>query len=1228
MIFAHVSNSSDGDKCALEISSITGIQTQRNECVVARRPYRFPERNRLNRAQERDQGQEYDQELIRDIPDDPALLRTQQIVPGIFGNGEAHELPGPRTKKLETCRSLTRDLESVCGEKKQFPPEEGMEAGQPPITTPGQYCGNQCFVFVLPTKHRNTKKFALQCKLVYQKGNSNEDSNSQSFGLTMGNIHGGTNISVAFVSVLNPYATPLPKLPKSKPSSDPSSHPSGAALHTQHCAAANDVYGSLLYGLCRLVHHLDGHCITDDNLMWLHGAVLKFCTELPACFLPLRRNSALAVLALSDPKLFNYPVMSYGGIGQVVRMLPKCDAEGLPLHEAVGLSGVLMSYFNICHKNPIKFKQEKSADVENKALQQEISNRNFTHFDVIQNTRAALAFLLAEEFSYAGLQGTAEDDHHARNYLVPAFSFAGLLSLVHHAIPNQDKEKLYQKSLGMGTLSTYAPSFRGDDKSEGWYQIITKDFQGAVDTLQRQEFDVALKSVATLQSQGKDMDVISSKLSETERALIVWNVTSSAISRHRSYDETLFAAQMLAMMQFMEQFKIANGGEVLDIGDHVRRNITASVTKEFDEAWATLLLAQRCTSASASDATASATTAGSQSQDASQQMVVANDLLMMASNQLAKIQPALEHASQRKDALAGAMGNYFNASAAFKTSNNDRNNKSKAQSWNDALHCIYHPVDFRHVEACTHDSSQSDSSNGDSAVSSGALVLLSRPAAYDFTTARVSASARKPSVYSSVTMVRDAQGSVVDIYAADAIGNAILSIAKDGTSHVVAGAPDGIPGYIAGRRSSCKFRGPQSICVLTLNSKARNAQQQHQQYLVIADTGNHCVRYISVAHTQQTEHLGPEIHILAGRSAAPGSADGAAAASSFRGPTGMVVCTFAPQNDKDTRVFATGQSECIVVCDTDNHVIRVIYYVPGVADEGRGVMGNNVFMVHTLVGEAGRPGTEDGTALEGVRLTLPSHITNDEKHGCLFFVEKGKVPAIRMYRDSDSQVTTLVRGGALLKNPSSLCVQTGNGTPASSSSSSSSSSVAVAPAILLLVCDPEAKCIWSLDVAQKSLMQKITLTDLVPAVLSALRVVGGGIDGEEDFVPIAIHCAAPGTYIISDERRPGELLRFFDGPTVRTAVDASRATSDELQTHCAEFSEKFSDYTSTLFDAARSVMHARIVTGERSFRMIAAFPFDNTNFCKCVFHHASYLTSLSLFIFYLFYFSGDSDESA
>ena len=614
-------------------------------------------------------------------------------------------------------------------------------------------------------------------------------------------------------------------------------------------------------------------------------------------------------------------------------------------------------------------------------------------------------------------------------------------------------------------------------------------------------------------------------------------------------------------------------------------------------------------------------------------MVVANDLLMMASNQLAKIQPALEHAHQRKDALSEAMQHYRNASQAFKKSNEERTAKSKAQSWNDAIHCIYHPVDFRHVESCTHESSQSDSSNGDSTVSSaGALVLLSRPVAYDFAPARSSAPARKPAVYSSVTTVRDAQGCVVDIYAADATRNAILSISKDGQpATVVAGALDGIPGYSAGRRTTCKFRGPQSVCILTLNSKAQKktvTSQSLQQLLVIADTGNHCIRYISVAHTQQTEHLGPEVNVLAGRSAAPGNADGAAAASSFRGPTGMVVCTFAPQNDKDTRVFATGQSESIVVCDTDNHVIRVIYYVPGAAEDGRGnvVMGNNVFMVHTLVGEAGRPGTEDGTALEGVRLTLPSHITNDEDSGCLFFVEKGKLPAVRMYRDSDSQVTTLVRGGGMLKNPSSLCVQTGNGTPASSSSSSSSSSVAVAPAVFLLVCDPEAKCIWSLDVAQKSLVQKITFADLVPAVLSAPRA--GGTDGEEDFVPIAIHCAAPGTYIISDERRPGELLRFFDGPAVRTAVDASRATFDELQTHCTEFSERFSEYTSTLFDAARSVMHARIVTGERSFRMIAAFPFDNTNFCKCVFHHASYLTSLSLFIFYLFYFSGDSDESA
>ena len=1134
VIFAHVENSSERDTCALEISSLGGIAG----AVVSRRPYRN------------------DQELIEGIPNDPMLLRP---VPGIFGNGDAQEAV-PHTKKVQIWRSLTRDTASIRGEKTLLTREDVGRA-QTRLSVQGRYCGNQCFIFLVHTTERILKKFALKCNFMHhQKGGSNGSSpiRGASFDLAVHNIYGGTHISVAFVSVLNLKG--------------------GAASLTHRCAAANIVYESLLYGLDVFVRRfLDESCINDDNLIWLHGVVLKFCTELPACFVPLRRNSALATIALSDPKLFHYPVMSYGGIGQIVQMLPQGDTEGLPLHEAVGLPGVLMSYFNVCHKDRITFKQDKATDV----------NR-FAHFEVIRNTRAALAFLLAEEFSSAGVQGNAEDDRHARNYLVPAFSFAGLLSLVHHAIPNQDKEKLFQKSLGMGTLSTYAPSYRGDDKSEGWYQGITKDFQVAVDALQRREFDVALKSVAALQSKGKDLDAITSKLSETERARIVWNVTSSAIARHRSYDETLFEVQMLVMKQLAS----VSGGEVVDIGDVVRRNITASVAMEFDEAWATLRLAQRCTTASASHSTASAT-AGSQSQphDASQQMVVANDLLAMASSQLAKMQPALEHAHQRKDALAEAMQHYRNASQAFKKSNEERTTKSRGQSWNDALHFIYHPVDFRHVESCTrtNESSQSVSSSGESVACPDALIRLSRPAAYDLVPARASAPVRKPFVYSSVTTVRDAQGSVVDIYAADATRNAILSIAKDGQpSTVVAGALDGIAGYSAGRRTACKFRGPQSVCVLTLNSKAQkttNTSQQLQQLLVIADTGNHCIRFISVAHTQQTEHLGPEIHILAGRSAAPGNADGAAAVSSFRGPTGMVVCTFAPQNDKDTRAFATGQSESIVVCDTDNHVLRVIYHVPGAAEEGRGngVMANNVFMVHTLVGEAGRPGTEDGTALEGVRLTLPSHITHDEDSGCLFFVEKGKVPAIRMYRDSDSQVTTLIRGGGMLKNPSSLCVRTGSGTPASSSSSSSSSSTAVVPEVLLLVCDPEAKCIWSLNIAQKCLMRKVTLADLMPAVLTAPRasdVVGGSADGEGDFIPIAIHRAAPSTYIISDERRPGELLRFFDGSAMRTAVDASRATFDELEANCAVFSEKFSEYTSTLNDAARSVMLARIVTGE------------------------------------------------
>jgi hypothetical protein len=463
---------------------------------------------------------------------------------------------------------------------------------------------------------------------------------------------------------------------------------------------------------------------------------------------------------------------------------------------------------------------------------------------------------------------------------------------------------------------------------------------------------------------------------------------------------------------------------------------------------------------------------------------------------------------------------------------------------------------------------------------------------------KLDAGARRLPVFTSVTTLRVDAG-IVSVFATDPGGNVVYSVGKDGqTSTVIAGSSDGAAGFNGGRRNASKLRAPQSVCVLSLTGKTdkQNRREQvppaFQKMLVVSDTGNHCVRFITVqaqAQQQQIDHLGADIRVLAGRSAVPGSSDGNGTAASFRSPRGVVAVTFAPQDNEDTRVFARSNVESLVVCDTENHVLRVVFYVGGMADDGGRTnpgAGSGAFMVHTLAGEAGRPGSEDGSALDGARLTFPTEITCDEESGSLFFVENGKAPAVRMYCDRSGRVTTITRSD-LMKNPAGLCVEKSRGAGGSSSSSSSSNNNNNSrPSLTLLVCDTDAGCIWSLDVSSGILAVKISLENIVPSLLSAPLVLGADYGYATSsshegsgFAPVAIHCADAGLYVISDESRPGMLLRYLDEKTLRTAVEKSRPAFNSLETACAEYEACFRLYVDALRRTIESVMLSRMVTG-------------------------------------------------
>ena len=144
------------------------------------------------------------------------------------------------------------------------------------------------------------------------------------------------------------------------------------------------------------------------------------------------------------------------------------------------------------------------------------------------------------------------------------------------------------------------------------------------------------------------------------------------------------------------------------------------------------------------------------------------------------------------------------------------------------------------------------------------------------------------------------------VYVADT-GNQRIRAIANGTVRTVAGT--GAAGLDDGDALKATFRGPGAVIVGSDGA------------LVVADTGNHCIRKI---------HHG-RVVTLAG-TGEPGFRDGQAATAQFQAPVGLSI----------------GADGTVVVADTGNHRIRVIR-------DGE---------VHTVAG-TGQPGYLDGDALSG-----------------------------------------------------------------------------------------------------------------------------------------------------------------------------------------------------------------------------------------------------------------------
>jgi sugar lactone lactonase YvrE len=199
--------------------------------------------------------------------------------------------------------------------------------------------------------------------------------------------------------------------------------------------------------------------------------------------------------------------------------------------------------------------------------------------------------------------------------------------------------------------------------------------------------------------------------------------------------------------------------------------------------------------------------------------------------------------------------------------------------------------------------------------------------------------------------VRGASGN---LYLADSGNHSIRAIAPDGTVTTLAGAA-GIPGFSDGTGPAARFRQPTAL--------AAGVDALGQDYLIVADTGNHSVRMVLADGTVTT---------LAGTGTA-GSRDSAAGPAQFNGPAGVAL-------------DAGGN---VLVADTGNQTLRRI------AASG--------YTVTTLAGTAGTAGALDGAEGPGVSFRAPAGLAV-AANGTVYVADSGN-HTIRML--AGGQVSTL-----------------------------------------------------------------------------------------------------------------------------------------------------------------------------------------------------------------------------
>ncbi len=275
------------------------------------------------------------------------------------------------------------------------------------------------------------------------------------------------------------------------------------------------------------------------------------------------------------------------------------------------------------------------------------------------------------------------------------------------------------------------------------------------------------------------------------------------------------------------------------------------------------------------------------------------------------------------------------------------NGTSQYSIWDGASSTLIAGVDYVEFTSATSDGSGNlvitytgnGSAEGDidgfqiQAVPGSATAEANNATAYTWTTLAGRSPIGGADGVGSAVQFNQPEGVAVDasgnVYVADAYNETIRKITAAGVSSTIAGFA-GISGTNDGVGSNARFNFPAAVAL----DSAGN--------LYVADGNNDTIRKITPVGTNWV------VTTIAGLAGSYGSTDGAGSAAQFNGPSGIAV-------DSATNIY---------VADTFNSTIRRII-----------LMGTN-WVVSTIAGTAGNPGTSDGTGSDA-QFGYPYGITVD-----------------------------------------------------------------------------------------------------------------------------------------------------------------------------------------------------------------------------------------------------------